>query len=267
MQSEEFCKTLLHDDFIYYLLIKMKEFTYQKNTDINPLIEEVEKDCDHKNEMTRFVQYINEKLGNQNENNEYLEEKENLNNNNLEEQIKNTVYSLDTGSSTDGNTYLNDKIIKNANSMSCEYEEEYISNNKNNSNKKSKKKKKKNIEEDQKIENDKINFKDIDELLNYINDETDSKKGKKKSKKCRKNKKQNNINKDKDKENEENNYLKNDENNNVGIDNFEEKKDIEFEQLFNDFKRDIEKDSVYVYDINKIEACLSNDFITNKCNN
>ena len=267
MQSEEFCKTLLHDDFIYYLLIKMKEFTYQKNTDINPLIEEVEKDCDHKNEMTRFVQYINEKLGNQNENNEYLEEKENLNNNNLEEQIKNTVYSLDTGSSTDGNTYLNDKIIKNTNSMSCEYEEEYISNNKNNSNKKSKKKKKKNIEEDQKIENDKINFKDIDELLNYINDETDSKKGKKKSKKCRKNKKQNNINKDKDKENEENNYLKNDENNNVGIDNFEEKKDIEFEQLFNDFKRDIEKDSVYVYDINKIEACLSNDFITNKCSN
>ena len=272
MQSEEFCKTLLHDDFIYALLIKMKEFTAQQNSDISQLIEEVEKDCDHKNEMTRFVKYINEKLGIQNENNEYnklegnnyLEEytiKENL-----EEQIKNTVYS--TGSSTDGNTYINDKIIKNTNSISSEYEEEYNNNNnKNNSNKKPKKKKKKNNEDEKKIENDKINFKDIDELLNYINDETDSKKGKKRGKKGRKNKKQNNINKDQEKENEENNYIKNDRNSNAEINNFEENQDEEFEQLFNDFKRDIEKDSVYVYDINKIEACLSNDFITNKCNN
>ena len=51
------------------------------------------------------------------------------------------------------------------------------------------------------------------------------------------------------------------------MNNYEENKDQEFEQLFNDFKRDIEKDSVYAYDINKIEACLSNNFITNKCNN
>ena len=127
-------------------------------------------------------------------------------------------------------------------------------------------KKKKINEDEKKIENDKINFKDIDELLNYINDETDSKKGKKRGKKNRKNKKQNNINKDKEKENEEK-YLKNDKNSNVEINDFEENHDKEFEQLFNDFKRDIEKDSVYVYDINKIEACLSNDFITNKCTN
>ena len=276
MQSEEFIKTLLHDDFINSLLFKMKEFTAQKNSDISQLIIEVEKDCDHKNEMTSFVKYINEKLGIQNENNEniennnYLDEfkiKENINNNNLEEQIKNVVYSIDTGSSTDGNTYINDKILKNTNSISSEYEEEYINNNKNNSNKKSKKKKKKNNEEEKKIENDKINFKDIDELLNYINDETDSKKGKKRGKKCRKNKKQNNINKEKEKENEENNYLKNENNNIDEIKNFEENKDKEFEELFNDFKRDIEKNSVYVYDINKIEACLSDDFITNKCTN
>ena len=280
MQSEEFCKTLLNDEFIYTLLSQMKGiFTQISIPNITQWIEEVLEDCDHKNEMTRFVKYINEKLGITNENNDnnkneinnYLDEynkiKENSNNNNLlEEQIgKNTAFSLDTGSSNEGILFKNDKIIKNKSSNESE---DYNKTNNSNSNKKSKKKKqKKNNENENKNENNKVNFKDIDELLNYINDETDSKKGKKKSKKCRKNKKQNNINKDKDKENEENNYLKNDENNNVGIDNFEEKKDIEFEQLFNDFKRDIEKDSVYVYDINKIEACLSNDFITNKCNN
>ena len=134
MQSEEFCKTLLHDEFIYKLLFKMKEFTNQKNSDISKLVEEVEKDCDHKNEMTRFVKYINEKLGYQNENNEYLEEYKKKEN--YKEQIKNTVISVDTGSSTEGNTFINDKIIKNTNSVSSENEEEYINNNKNNSNKK-----------------------------------------------------------------------------------------------------------------------------------
>ena len=264
MQSEEFCNTLLQDKFINSLLIKMKEFTSQQNSDIIQLIEEVEKDCEHKNEMTRFVKYINEKLGIQNENNEnnnYLDEYK------IKENLSNKVCTIDTGFSTDGNTYINDKIIKNTNSICSEYEEEYINNNKNSSNKKSKKKKKKNNEEEKKVENDKINFKDIDELLNYINDETDSKKGKKRGKKCRKNKKQNNINKDTEKENEEKNKLKSDINNSFGMNNYEENKDQEFEQLFNDFKRDIEKDSVYAYDINKIEACLSNNFITNKCNN
>ena len=43
--------------------------------------------------------------------------------------------------------------------------------------------------------------------------------------------------------------------------------DHAFEKIFNDFKRDIEKDSIYIYDINKIEPCLSNDFIKNKFNN
>ena len=59
--------------------------------------------------------------------------------------------------------------------------------------------------------------------------------------------------------------MKNDRNSNAEINNFEENQDEEFEQLFNDFKRDIEKDSVYIYDINKIEPCLSNEFIVNIC--
>ena len=90
-----------------------------------------------------------------------------------------------------------------------------------------------------------------------------SKKGKKRNKKCRKNKKQNNLNKEK--EIEMNNNTKNIENNIEEDNNYTTNNDEDFEKIFNDFKRDIEKDSVYIYDINKIEPCLSNDFITNIC--
>ena len=275
MQSEEFCKTLLNDEFIYSLLSQIKNiFSQISIPNITQYIEEVLEDCDHKNEMTRFVKYINEKLGinenddnNKKENNNYLDEykiKENLNDNNiLEEQIgKNTVFSLDTGSTNEETPYKNENIIKNQNSKDFE---EYNQNN--DSNKKTKKKKRKNNENENKNENknenNKINFKDIDELLNYINDETDSKKGKKKNKKGRKNKKQNNNNREKE---TEDNNLKNSNVNNNEEDNLKDD-DEEFEKLFNDFKNDIEKDSVYIYDINKIEPCLSNDFISKKCAN
>ena len=286
MQSEEFCKTLLNDEFIYNLLSQMKGIFAQISIpNMTQWIEEVLEDCDHKNEMTRFVKYINEKLGtsydnndsnkneNENEGNNYLDEykiKENINNNNfLEEQIgKNTPFSLDTGSSGDGIPFKNNKNDNNNNNYEYdEYNNSNINNNINNtnSNKKSKKKKQKNIENEIKNDINKVNFKDIDELLNYINEETDSKKGKKKSKKGRKNKKQNNSNVNKE-EGGDNNILKNNENNDVQT-FIEEKNDDDFEKIFEDFKRDIEKDSIYIYNINKIEPCLSEDFIKNKCSN
>ena len=71
--------------------------------------------------------------------------------------------------------------------------------------------------------------------------------GKNNSKKGRKNKKQNNLNKEK--EIEMNNNSKNIENNNEEENNYSTNNDEDFEKIFNDFKRDIEKDSVYIYDI------------------
>ena len=269
MQTEEFCKTLLNDEFISYLVIKMKDKSSQFSIpDITPLIEELEKDCDHKNEMTRFVNYINDKLGIKNEDNKidsnnYLDEyrKENYNNNGEEQIGKNIAFSADTFSSTEGNIDKNDQIIRNTNSNSSEYEE-YSKNTNSNSNKKSKKKKKNNNEDEKKDEINKINFKDIDELLNYINEDSDSKKGKKRGKKNRKNKKHNNSSKEK--EEKIKSFSLNNENND---NNYEEKKDEDFEKIFNDFKNDIEKNSVYIYDINKIEPCLTKEFINNICNN
>jgi len=274
MQSEEFCKTLLNDDFIYTLLSQMKGiFTQITIPNMTQWIEEVLEDCDHKNEMTRFVKYINEKLGITNENNDnnkneinnYLDKikKGPINNNMLEEQIgKITTFSLDTASSIEGIQYENEKLVNNKNSD--EFVEININNNIKNSNKKSKKKKQNNDENENKNINHKMSFKDIDELLNYINDETDSKKGKKKGKKGKKNKKQNNTNKEKD---TENNLLKNNDNNNDNNNNDDDNNDEDFEKIFEDFKRDIENNTVYRYDINKIKANLSNDFINNKCSN
>ncbi len=274
MQSEEFCKTLLNDELIYNLLSQMKEiFTQFKIQNITTYIEEVLEDCDHKNEMTRFVKYINEKLGNTSENNDsnnknYLDEskmKENSINNNLfDEQIgKNTAFSLDTGSSIEGIQFKNDKNINNKNCN--EFEELNKNNNLNNTSKKSKKKKQKNNENENKNDNNN-NFKDIDELLNYINDGSDSKKGKKKGKKGKKNKKQNHINKEKECENNLSNN-KNSDNNNEEDTNCGEFNDSDFDKIFDEFKKDIEKDTVYIYDINKIKISLSNEFITNKCSN
>ena len=249
MQSEEFYKTLLNDEFIYALLSQIKIFYVQSIPNLDQLLEEVLADYDHKNEMTRFVDYINEKLGilNKSEKNVGSDE-----NNLLDGQIvKTSTFSLDTGSSTEGGNFKNPN--------GAEGDE-----NKNNSKKKSKKKKQKNNENKAENENEnkaenEIDLKeiDIDDLLNYINDETDSKKGKKKGKKGRKNKKVNNGAK---KENEELNHNENE--------NFcEVNKNEDFDKIFEDFKKDIEKDSVYIYDINKIEPCLSNEFIQNTCSN
>ena len=93
-------------------------------------------------------------------------------------------------------------------------------------------------------------------MLNYINDETDSKKGKNK-KKRKKNKKQNG-----NKEDEKNNDVNNNDKNYCEGNN-----DEDFDKIFEEFKKDIENNTIYVYDINKIKPVLSDDFITNKCSN
>ena len=211
MQREEFCKTLLNDEIISIILKHIKEIFCQNNSsNIIKMIEELEENCDHKNEMTRFVEYINNKL----------EKKKNENN----------------------------KLDENKNEN-----DEQINDNVNNKNHKEKKGKKRNNNENKNNNDEKeIDFKDIDALLNYINEDTDSKKGKKKGKKSKKNKKQN---KKEEKEiiQDNNNYY-DDITNNLGY---------EFEKEFENFKKEIEESSINIYNTNKIIPCLSNDFIKN----
>ena len=212
MQREEFCKTLLNDEIISIILKHIKEIFCQNNSsNIIKMIEELEENCDHKNEMTRFVEYINNKLEKKKNENNKLDENKNENN----EQINDNV------------------------------------NNKNNKEKKGKKRNN-NENNNNNIDEKEIDFKDIDALLNYINEDTDSKKGKKKGKKSKKNKKQN---KKEEKEiiHDNNNYY-DDITNNLGY---------EFEKEFENFKKEIEESSINIYNTNKIIPCLSNDFIKN----
>ena len=241
MQCEEFCKTLLNDELISALLSQIKNiFTQIKIPKYTKWIEELEENCNHKNEMTRFVEYINDKLDDQkrnsnNNNDNYLDEsngEENANNDVIEHKIeKESIFSLNKNSS-DGGNETSKKVKKKRNNKN--------GNNKNESNEKE------NNEQE-------LNFKDIDELLNYINDETDSKKSKKKGKRAKKNKKLNN-----------NNTEENQQDNNEANGNFDENNlNDEFKKEFENFKKDIESNSYNLHDIKKITPCLSDKFIEN----
>ena len=229
MQREEFCKILLNDELISSLLTQIKDiFSRSKNPEVTKWLLELDENYEHKNEMTRFIEYINDKLSikknneNKNDNSNYLEELKNKED--INEQ--------------------NEKIY--------EKEVEEI-------NKKIKKKRNKKIENNNKMNNqeekmNELQFKDIDEILNYINDETDSKKGKKKCKKAKKNKNKK-INKEEEKEKE--NEINKEKN------NYCENEDLlNFEKEFQNFKEELTKDTMYVYEINnKIKPCLSENFL------
>ena len=229
MQREEFCKILLNDELISSLLTQIKDiFSRSKNPEVTKWLLELDENYEHKNEMTRFIEYINDKLSikknneNKNDNSNYLEELKN------KEEINEQ----------------NEKIY--------EKEVEEI-------NKKIKKKRNKKIENNNKMNNqeekmNELQFKDIDEILNYINDETDSKKGKKKCKKAKKNKNKK-INKEEEKEKE--NEINKEKN------NYNENEDLlNFEKEFQNFKEELTKDTMYVYEINnKIKPCLSENFL------
>ena len=229
MQREEFCKILLNDELISSLLTQIKDiFSRSKNQEVTKWLLELDENYEHKNEMTRFIEYINDKLSikknneNKNDNSNYLEELKNKED--INEQ--------------------NEKIY--------EKEVEEI-------NKKIKKKRNKKIENNNKMNNqeekmNELQFKDIDEILNYINDETDSKKGKKKCKKAKKNKNKK-INKEEEKEKE--NEINKEKN------NYCENEDLlNFEKEFQNFKEELTKDTMYVYEINnKIKPCLSENFL------
>ena len=237
MQREEFCKILLEDELISYILNQIKENFYGlKYQKITKWILELDECYTHKNEMTKFIKYINDRIPNnkiQNENN--------VNDNNYLEELR---YDEEKINEND----INDNNLNNINPPLVEM------------NKKIKKKKKKENKEEEKIEEikeetiDELKFKDIDEILNYINDETDSKKGKKKCKKNKKNKNKN-LNKEEEKENQ---TIKN-SNNNITNEDIENNN---FEKEFEKFKNEIINDTMHLNEINtKIKPCLSKNFL------
>ena len=240
MQCEEFCKTILNDELISALLTQIKGIFYQITIPrITNWLEELEENCEHKNEMTRFIKYINENLGIKTDDNDKINE-------NIKNKDKN--YFLNN------NKELKEKIEINENSKKEKNKNENKKEKKNN-------KENNNFIKNKNNENENMfNFKDIDELLNYINDETDSKKRKKKHKRAKKNKKQNNNNNNSKKEKKEEEIIITNNNDALDVD---KNLDDDFEKEYEIFKRDIEQNTINKSDIKKAIPCLSNDFITN----
>ena len=150
MQCEEFSNTILNDELISALLTQIKGIFYQITIPrISKWLEELEENYEHKNEMTRFIKYINENLGIKSDDNDKINE-------NIKNNDKN--YFLNN------NKELKEKIENNENSKKEKNKKEKKKNKKNN-------KENNNIIKNENKENEnELNFKDIDELLNYIND-------------------------------------------------------------------------------------------------
>lgn len=117
MQMEEFSKILLDDEFISTLILQIKIiFSQIKVKDIIDLIAQVEEDkTTHKNEMTKFDEFINNKLKNTKQN-------ENINNNSscsfskdineISQPItKETIFTLTSASSVESINDKNDNNI------------------------------------------------------------------------------------------------------------------------------------------------------------
>ena len=229
MQREEFCRTILEDDLISNILIQIKEIFYrQKNQKITKWLIELEESYQHKNEMTKFTKYINDLLPIKS-----FSEKEN-------KMIENNYF--------DELNIKDEKFVGNCDSV---IQGEISKKMKRKKNKKGNNKINEKIEDEKETEKEELKFKDIDEILNYINDTSDTKKGKKKYKKGKKNKNKI-VNKEADK-NKETTIINNNEDN-----NYQDEFDIQFEN----FKNDLIKNTVFVYEINeKIKPCLSENFL------
>ena len=229
MQREEFCRTILEDDLISNILIQIKEIFYrQKNQKITKWLIELEESYQHKNEMTKFTKYINDLLPIKS-----FSEKEN-------KMIENNYF--------DELNIKDEKFVGNCDSV---IQGEINKKMKRKKNKKGNNKINEKIEDEKETEKEELKFKDIDEILNYINDTSDTKKGKKKYKKGKKNKNKI-VNKEGEK-NKETTIINNNEDN-----NYQDEFDIQFEN----FKNDLIKNTVFVYEINeKIKPCLSENFL------
>ena len=229
MQREEFCKTILEDELISNILIQIKEIFYRhKNQKISKWILELDESYQHRNEMTKFIEYINDLLPIKS----LYENESKINESNYFDELNIKEENMIENCDNINNQEINKKIKKKRNKKGNNKINEKI--------------------EDEK-EKEELQFKDIDEILNYINDTTDTKKGKKKYKKGRKNKNKNFNKEEEEKDKEEINNINNNE---------DQKGSDEFDIQFKNFKNDILNNTVYVYEINeKIKPCLSENFL------
>lgn len=226
MQLEEFWKILLKDDFISSLISQIKIINSQlKISEITELLNQVSDDeISHQNEMTKFDDFINNKL-----------------------KLDNSVITCNNNSTSSFLRECNEISAKaftltSASSVESFYDRNEVNN----------------------------NIADLDELVKYINEETETKKNKKN--KNRKNKKNVNKNNNPSVQNSIEGLCKNIESiidyineeksrKSTNGNNSNEEGIYVTDKNVEDFKKEIESFSVPSYMTQKIEVNLSEEFL------
>ena len=300
---EQFNKIILNDFLISTLLIQIK-FIFSKNKEdyIVKIIDELlQEGLLHNNSMTKFDTLLfqnlsinNDELDKNNNINENKNEIENnneikeINNNNilLNDKIKDNNIGKDIKNSPEINNNLCD--VGNSSSYDEEIGEEEEENNiinedrdkneENNNNNEhiniennNEKNENNMVENNEKKDEDEdnfrnINFENIDDLIKFINEDSEdknsNKKHKKKNKK-RKKKKNSILVKEKNKYLENNNNKNNININNLSINNYI---NSEFDDDFiKSFKEDIIKNTIYNGNIIKIKPLIPVNYLFDKC--
>ena len=278
IQLEAFNKILVKDDLISTLLFQIKVlFQNNHNKKFLDLVSIIEDDKNYtKNEMVKFDQLLEEKLKNKS----LINSINNINNNN------NPSFLYNNSNSTKAQSDICDDEMSNGSNEEIIIKQNFNNYRKNiltnsvsstqsqsNSNGNNQNLEGNNNEEEMKYIDKNI---DIDTLVKIIDSQEDNCSHKKKKKKKNKNKNKktlnninlgvkifnNNINNNDNNisnNNNINNYLKN----NNSFNNLNNSKNdvSDFEDVFKDFKEDITKNSLYIYETNKMKCNISSNFL------
>ena len=281
IQLEAFNKILLKDEFISTILFHIKILLQNNQNNHNKkyleYISIIEDDKNYiKNEMVKFDQLLEEKLRNKSLSNS-INYNNNTNNNNNPIISNNPSFLYNNSNSTKAQSDIcddemsngsNEEIIIKQNfnnyrkniltTNSISSTQSQSNSNGNNQNLEGNN----NNEEEMKFVDKNI---DIDTLVKIIDSQEDNCTHKKKKKKKNKNKNKKNLNnlnlgvKIYNNNSSNNNYL----NNNNYFNNLNNSKNEEsdFESVLKDFKEDINKNSLYIYETNKMKCNISSNFI------
>ncbi len=268
IQLEAFNKILVKDELISTLLFQIKVlFQNSHNKKFLEYVSIIEDDKNYtKNEMVKFDQLLEEKLKNKS----LINSINNINNNN------NPSFLYNNSNSTKAQSDICDDEMSNGSNEEIIIKQNFNNYRKNiltnsvsstqsqsNSNGNNQNLEGNNNEKDMKFVDKNI---DIDTLVKIIDSQEDICTHKKKKKKKNKNKNKktlNNINLGVKIYNNINNNDNNISNNNNSFNNLNNSKNDEsdFENVFKDFKEDITKNSLYIYETNKMKCNISSNFL------
>ena len=270
IQLEAFNKILVKDDLISTLLFQIKVlFQNNHNKKFLDLVSIIEDDKNYtKNEMVKFDQLLEEKLKNKS----LINSINNIYNNSNSTKAQSDICDDEMSNGSNEEIIIKQNFNnyrKNILTNSVSSTQSQSNSNGNNQNLEGN-----NNEEEMKYIDKNI---DIDTLVKIIDSQEDNCSHKKKKKKKNKNKNKktlnninlgvkiynnkinNNDNNISNNINNNNNYLKN----NNSFNNLNNSKNdvSDFEDVFKDFKEDITKNSLYIYETNKMKCNISSNFL------